>query len=229
MSDTEEPKAEAGGESAPEEAAEEHQEEVQPEPLEDEPRKKRRRWPWVIIGLIVIFIVGYIPFYYTSNPNQCAMCHKMKPYVDSWKKSFHGENETHCNECHVRPGWFPYLTYRIGFYREIYAEAFDKELAPWGATTPGSESCTRGMCHSTNRLNSRSGDLNVNHEVHEKKAKKACNYCHAGASHAGIKGIGMQTPPRQQCFICHKDKVNKCSFCHTVKYKDGMVTDKPHI
>ena len=192
-------------------------------------KKRWKKWIWIGAAAILLSVIAYIPFHYTSDPNKCSMCHSMKPYVDSWKKSFHGANETHCNECHVRPGWFPYLTYRIGFYREIFAEMFDWKLAPWGATTPGAAACTRGDCHSTNRLNSQGGDLNINHKAHKEKAKKDCQYCHGGASHAGVKGIGLQTPPRKQCFICHKDKAQKCTYCHNVKYKDGMVTQKPHM
>ncbi len=195
----------------------------------DTPPKRRRRWPWVIIGLIVLGVLAYIPFYYTATPAACAKCHSMKPYYDSYMKSFHGENETNCNECHVRPGWFPYLTYRIGFYGEIFAQIFNIKMAPWGATVPGESSCTRSSCHTMNRLNSPSGDLKVNHLVHYTKAHKKCSYCHAGASHAGIKGIGLQTPPRKQCFICHKDKAAQCTYCHTAKYKDGTITKKPHF
>ncbi|MFH1736619.1 MAG: NapC/NirT family cytochrome c [Actinomycetota bacterium] len=194
---------------------------------EGEP-KKRKTWLWVVIGLVVVLIIAFIPLYYTSSPEACNQCHSMNKYYTSWQKSWHGKNETACSECHVRPGWLPYLTYRIGFYREIFAEIFSLDLAPWGATSPGEASCTRGNCHSTNRLSSSSGDIKVNHEAHSKKAKKKCSYCHAGASHEGIKGLGLQLPPRRQCFLCHKDKAKQCDFCHTIKYKPGTVPKTPH-
>ena len=194
-----------------------------------EPAKKgRRKWPWVIAAAVIIIIIGYVPFYYTNSAEACAKCHSMKPYYDSWKKSWHGKNDTRCDQCHVKPGAFAYYSYRLMFYREIYAEIFKKDLAPWGATSPGESSCTRAMCHSFNRLSSTSGDIKVDHEAHSNKAKKKCSYCHAGASHTGIKGLGLELPPRKQCFECHKDKAKNCNFCHTIKYKEGTVPKTPH-
>lgn len=201
-------------------------------PKSDGPNYKKQ-WFIIFFSLLVIFAIGYTPWRYTSSPEACAQCHSMKPYYDSYKKSWHGKNETPCDNCHVRPGMFAYYTYRIGFYREIYAEIFNKDLAPWGATTPGEAACTRGNCHSLNRLASMSGDIKVNHAIHVKvttqKYGKACSYCHAGASHAGIKGLGLQLPPRRQCFDCHKDKLKQCDYCHSTKYKPGTVPKTPHI
>ena len=200
-------------------------------PKADEPKVKRK-WPWVIVCLVVLGIIAFIPMYYTNSAASCGKCHSMTPYYDSWKKSWHGKNETQCDQCHVKPGAIAYYSYRIAFYREIYAEIFNKKLAPWGATAPGEASCTRGSCHSLNRLSSTSGDIKVNHAVHikvvEKRYKKACSYCHAGASHAGMKGMGNQLPPRRQCFDCHKDKAKECDYCHSTKYKPGTVPKTPH-
>ena len=193
------------------------------------PVKKRRRWPWVLVGLVVLAIVAYVPFYYTANPESCIRCHAMQPYYDSWKKSFHGENETNCNECHVRPGWLPYLTYRLGFYGEIVAEVFNLKMAPWGTSSPPESSCLRSNCHTLNRVYSPSGDLKLNQLLHNKKVHKPCSVCHGGASHAGVKGIGPRTPPRKLCFLCHQDKATTCSFCHTAKYKDNTALQKPHL
>ncbi len=183
-------------------------------------KKKVLIWSIVIVALIVI---AFIPYYYTANPKSCTKCHSMDPYYKSWKVSDHGVNETGCDKCHVRPGWFPFLTYRIGFYREIFASIFDLELSPWGATAPGEASCTRMNCHSFNRLTSRTGELKVNHEKHYKKGKILCRTCHAGVTHPKVKGIGLQTPPRKQCFTCHKDEKKNCGFCHTSKYKPSTV------
>jgi nitrate/TMAO reductase-like tetraheme cytochrome c subunit len=218
--------------AAAEEPVKEEKAPKEKKPKEKTPREERRKWPWVVGVLVVLFVIAFIPFYYTNSAASCGKCHSMTPYYTSWQKSWHGKNDTQCDQCHVRPGAFAYYTYRIGFYRELYAEMFGLKLAPWGATTPGESSCTRDNCHSVNRLSSTSGDIKVNHEVHvkaiEKKYNKACSYCHAGASHAGIKGLGSQLPPRQQCFNCHKDKATNCDYCHTTKFKPGTV-GKPHI
>lgn len=207
--------------------------ETEPESETDGTPPAKKRWPWVVGGLIALFIIAFIPFYFTNSAASCGKCHSMTPYYTSWQKSWHGQNGTQCDQCHVRPGAFAYYTYRIGFYRELFAEVVGMKLAPWGATTPGESSCTRANCHSVNRLSSASGNIKVSHEIHvkvvEKKYNKACSYCHAGASHAGVKGLGSQLPPRRQCFVCHKDKVKQCDFCHTVKYKPGTVPKTPHF
>ncbi len=220
--ETPEKTPETAAEQTPEPAAAEVPAEQKTEP------KKKRTWLWWVIGVVIFAILAFIPFYYTNSAASCGKCHSMQPYYTSWQKSWHGQNETQCDQCHVRPGWFPYITYRIMFYRELFAEAVGMKLAPWGATAPGESSCTRSNCHSLNRLSSSSGDIKVDHKAHYEKAHKECSYCHAGASHSGIKGLGLQLPPRRQCFICHKNKVKECSFCHTTKYKPGTVPKTPH-
>jgi hypothetical protein len=198
----------------------------------DKPKKKHGWIKWVALAIIV-FIIMFIPFWFTRNSAACGQCHSMDKYYTSYLKSMHGKNEVPCMDCHVKPGIFGENLYRILFYREIFAEVVGMDLKPWGATAPGESSCTRDGCHSLNRLSSTAGDIKINHAAHikvvEKKYNKACSYCHAGASHEGIKGIGLQLPPRKQCFAagCHKGQGKQCDKCHTVKYKPG-VTKVPH-
>jgi hypothetical protein len=199
----------------------------------DKPKKSRRWMLWVAL-VIAVFITAAIPYWFTRNSSACGQCHSMEKYYSSWQKSWHGKNETPCMDCHVKPGAFGENLYRFLFYRELFAELLGKELQPWGATVPGEAACTRDGCHSLNRLSSTAGDIKIDHAVHikvvEKKFDKACSYCHAGASHEGIKGLGSQLPPRQQCFLagCHKTEAKKCDLCHTVKFKPGTVP-KNHI
>ena len=192
---------------------------------EEKPKKKRHLWRWVL-GFIILFIIAFIPYYYTAYPVSCTKCHSMDDYYTSWKKSLHGEDEIVCSECHVRPGYFAFFTYRIGFYREIFASALDLKLSPWGATAPGESSCTRDGCHSFNRLTSRTGELKIDHKKHSKRVK--CRTCHAGIVHPNVRGIGLNTPPRKQCFVCHQKEIKKCDFCHMTKYKPGTKPKTPH-
>jgi nitrate/TMAO reductase-like tetraheme cytochrome c subunit len=203
-------------------------------PKGDKPKKKRGWIKWVALAIIV-FIIMFIPFWFTRDSSACGQCHSMDKYYASWKKSTHGTfTEVPCMDCHVKPGVIGQNLYRFLFYREIFAEIVGMDLKPWGATAPGESSCARDGCHSLNRLSSTAGDIKISHAVHvkivEKKYGKACSYCHAGASHSGIKGIGLQLPPRKQCFEagCHKGQGKECDKCHTVKYKPGSVTKVPH-
>lgn len=190
--------------------------------------KKSRAWIWPV-AIIVLIVIAFIPYYYTASSASCGRCHSMDQYYASWKKSIHGINETPCSDCHVRPGWFATTTYRIAFYRELFAEVVGMNLSPWGATAPGEASCTRANCHSFKRLSSRSGELKVDHGRHFTKAKIECRKCHAGVTHPGVKGIGLLLPPKRQCFVCHKAQAKKCDFCHTTKYKPGTVPKTPHF
>lgn len=192
--------------------------------------KKRRKWPW-IVGIVAIIVFAFIPYYYTSTSESCGKCHSMDAYFTSWQKSMHGKNETPCSDCHVRPGTFANVTYRVAFYREIVAEMFGMNLSPWGATAPGEESCTRDNCHSLNRLSSRSGELKVDHAKHYNIKHIPCRQCHAGVTHPGVKGIGSELPPNKQCFQCHKKQVEakNCSFCHSKKYDKNTPVKTPHI
>ncbi len=200
----------------------------------EKPKKSRRWMMWVALA-IAVFIIMFIPFWFTRNSAACGQCHSMDKYYTSWQKSWHGKNDTPCMDCHVKPGAFGENLYRFLFYRELFAEIFKLNLKPWGATVPGEEACTRDGCHSLNRLSSTAGDIKINHAVHikvvEKKYNKACSYCHAGASHEGVKGLGSQLPPRRQCFLsgCHKDQAKQCDLCHTIKYKPGTVPKTPHF
>ncbi len=202
-------------------------------PKGDKPKKSRRWMIWVAL-VVFVLIIMFIPFWFTRNSAACGQCHSMDKYYASYLKSWHGKNETPCMDCHVKPGIIGENLYRFLFYREIFAELLGMDLKPWGATEPGESSCARDGCHSLNRLSSTAGDIKISHAVHvkvvEKKYNKACSYCHAGASHAGVKGLGLQVPPRQQCFAsgCHKGQSKQCDKCHTIKYKPGQVTKVPH-
>ncbi|HWI55481.1 MAG TPA: NapC/NirT family cytochrome c [Desulfobacteria bacterium] len=54
----------------------------------------------VIAGLYISFMGAY---YATSNTNFCALCHEVKPYVQSWRQSPH--RELNCLHCHERRGF----------------------------------------------------------------------------------------------------------------------------
>lgn len=177
--------------------------------------KKKRIWLRILIPALIVIVLAAIPFYYTASSVSCGKCHSMDKYYKSWQKSLHGQNGVACGQCHFKPGIIATTTYRIAFYRELFAEMFDLKLAPWGATAPGGESCTRQMCHSANRLSSRTGEIKVNHKAHSDKARIACAKCHNGVTHPGIGNIGTSMPPQKQCMQCHKRVKARCSFCHT--------------
>jgi formate-dependent nitrite reductase cytochrome c552 subunit len=68
----------------------------------------KRRNIWVIVGVaavVVIIIAGVALWNYHEQPQFCATCHIMQPYLESWESSpflayAHAEEEVTCLECH---------------------------------------------------------------------------------------------------------------------------------
>jgi len=188
------------------------------------PGKKRRLLRYAFVLTMAIFLA--IPYYYTSNPESCTMCHDMKKYYDSWKESSHSVAAKNCFDCHVKQGSINLWVYRISFYREIYASVVGAKLKPAGATVPGIESCQRKGCHSLNRIKGGSGDIKINHRLHILKTDIPCIQCHPGAAHPNVEGIGSLIPHRKLCFECHASRKNDCSFCHNKRF--SAVTQYSH-
>jgi cytochrome c nitrite reductase small subunit len=68
----------------------------------------KRRNIWVIIGVAVVVIVvvaGVALWNYHEQPQFCAICHIMQPYLESWESSpflaqAHADEDVTCLECH---------------------------------------------------------------------------------------------------------------------------------
>jgi hypothetical protein len=165
--------------------------------------------------LALLLLVCLVPAYLTATPKQCAGCHEMEPYYESWKASSHRGAATHCLQCHAEPGIFGLALYEAGFWGEIVAHLQGAEVAV-GAGAPSPESCQRDACHSLNREASYSGDLRIDHREHVTSEHITCPECHPGAVHEGVGGLEM-TPPMESCKRCHEDDMEDCDYCHTGK------------
>ena len=175
-------------------------------------RLSKRVW---IVAAVLGVLVGSLaaPIWFTATPGQCASCHEMKPYYDSWRASSHAGAASNCLFCHLRPGALSLVAYEFGFYREILAHLGGTTVVTTKANSPSVASCSRPECHSLNRETSNSGDIKINHRLHVTKANIACARCHPGAVHAGVGGR-MKLPPLSLCKTCHADKMGQCDYCH---------------
>ncbi len=54
------------------------------------------------LSALALAIAGSIAIPLTSHPDFCAICHTIRPSVESWSMSSH--KDVGCVECHVRPG-----------------------------------------------------------------------------------------------------------------------------
>jgi nitrate/TMAO reductase-like tetraheme cytochrome c subunit len=161
---------------------------------------------------LVAFAVA-VPLYYTASPSQCASCHSMEPYYESWHDSAHREATPNCLDCHVEPGFANYARYEIEFYGEIAGHLLGKDVEMAGVSTPGLESCQRADCHSLDREPSFSDDVFVAHAVHVEVELMECPDCHTGVVHEGVAGRSV-IPPMEQCRECHEDRMGDCDYCH---------------
>ena len=169
-------------------------------------------------GIIIVLLA--VPYAYTANPKSCTSCHEMRKYYDSWKSSSHATAAKNCLDCHVKQGMISMMTYRVSFYREIYASMAGAKLKPIGATLPAVDSCQRKECHSLNRMSSESGDIKINHRLHVAKADIPCIRCHPGVAHPGIGKIGGIIPKKKLCMQCHSERQAECSYCHNKRFAD---------
>lgn len=166
----------------------------------------------VVFFVLIVFLA--IPIYLTSSARTCALCHSMKPYYDSWKKSLHSVAANDCNYCHVKQGLINNVAYRILFWSEIYAALTGREVKPLMTYIPAVDTCARSGCHTLNREMSTFRDIKILHRFHIKQARLKCIKCHPGTVHEGVGKIGKRTPPMSLCFECHESVKKNCAFCH---------------
>jgi len=137
----------------------------------------RRRNIWVIVGIaaVVIIITGVALWNYHEQPQFCAICHIMQPYLESWESPpllayAHAEENVTCLECH-EPTIQQQMDEGIKFVTKDYENPlqereFDQE---W---------CLR--CHehgSYEELIQRTEELELNpHESHY--GEMECSICH---------------------------------------------------
>jgi hypothetical protein len=179
-------------------------------------RGSPRRWiVWAVLGVVVLLVA--IPVALTATPRQCASCHEMKPYYESWQASSHRGAAPSCLTCHTQPGILSRIGFEFGVYRMIGAHFAGGKVSTTAKNSPSVQSCRRSGCHSLNRETSNSGDIKINHRLHVVQANIACPKCHAGAVHAGVGGR-TKLPPMKLCKSCHADKMSQCNYCHTQQH-----------
>ena len=94
------------------------QEAAQPKP------RRRRRWPWVLGGLgvlfgLFLFFLGSVTLLeYTESTPFCSLCHVMYPERTAYDGSPHSRVE--CGKCHVGPGAVPAVQAKLAAVRYLW-------------------------------------------------------------------------------------------------------------
>ncbi|QOY36250.1 NapC/NirT family cytochrome c [Anaerobacillus isosaccharinicus] len=188
----------------------------------------------IIVGAAFILKIGV---HATSSSSFCANCHSMKPQVLTWEASSHSQVE--CVQCHVQPGLENLAKQKAGGIKQLYHTITDNYIAPirMPSYIPN-ESCT--ACHNmSNRDVSTSGDIVIDHDIHETK-EVACVTCHDGVAHGKVsekrvtyksdyqrwnetlakrfmKDEKSVRPVMSKCMDCHelRGAPLTCETCHT--------------
>ena len=180
----------------------------------------KRRNKWVIAGIaavaVVIIIAGLALWNYHEQPQFCALCHEMEPYLESWNGSDflayeHAEEGVTCLDCHE-----PTLRQQV---HEIVVHMQGDFKVPLKERKFPMDFCFD--CHlphehtSYEQVIERTEDYTVDdekvnpHDPHaglEGMKRYECRRCHK---------VHKESPGINYCYGCHhlRDLVN-CSECH---------------
>lgn len=89
-----------------------------------QPKRRRRRWPFVLgaLGIVILlfgfFIASVELLHYTESTTFCSLCHIMKPEYTAYEHSPHARAE--CGSCHVGPGALPAVQAKLAAVRYIW-------------------------------------------------------------------------------------------------------------
>jgi cytochrome c nitrite reductase small subunit len=191
----------------------------------------KRRNIWVIVGVavVVVIIAGVAGWNYHEQPQFCAICHIMQPYLESWESPpllayAHAEENVTCLECH-EPTIQQQMEEGIKFVTNDYENPLEEREFD-------QEWCLR--CHehgSYEELAQRTEELELNphdshygemecsicHRVHE-ASEEVCAYCHDPIA----TGPGWTIPTQLTTeFLEWWYPDMDCAFCH-VSYTESM-------
>lgn len=173
----------------------------------------------LFVGIIGVTIWG---IRYTNSPEFCDSCHIIKPYVESWNKSFMGSGKLSggrrvaCVDCHFEPGVIGYVrgkVYSLMKLTEYGTHSYD--TPPPSADLLTNSSCLQ--CHGSDRR----PDYQDGHNV-------------VDASDPSYPQIAVQEQykPETKIMFPHDFHVNKvqlkCADCHSaVVHGTDLIKDKP--
>ncbi len=191
--------------------------------------KRKRSWLrrialWGLVAFLLALPAGYGFMEYSTQPQFCASCHNMVPYVKSWEASTHGKAHVNCIECHFEPGVLETLQGKFKASTQLVKYITSTEGSkPWAQVSD--TSCMRGGCHSTRLLEGKVDykigrtSIPFDHTPHltemRRNKKLRCTSCHSQI----VQGEHL-TVTTTTCLLCHfkgaeeDPKLSKCTTCH---------------
>jgi NapC/NirT cytochrome c family protein len=179
---------------------------------------------WFIIAFLVAIPAGFGFMEYSTQPEFCASCHNMVPYVKSWQASSHGRANVGCIDCHFEPGALETLQGKFKASTQLVKYVTSTEGSkPWAQVSDNS--CMRGGCHSSRLLEGKvefklgRTSIPFDHGPHltemRRNKKLRCTSCHSQI----VQGEHL-TVTTSTCLLCHfkgaeeDPKLSHCTTCH---------------
>lgn len=158
--------------------------------------RRTRRFPtrWATFGMVllalnfVLMIGPAVQHYGHTNPQACATCHNMEPYVDSYLNSNHLDNvhrqaNVGCQDCHTDYTLWDEIGSAWRYVRGDYQ-------TPMKHHTFDQVMCTR--CHISMEYQAARTDFLVRNPHLSHWPDLVCSDCH----------------------LAHKEQIDYCSRCH---------------
>jgi len=189
-----------------------------------------RRFPFILLGLAVLILIGLGGFahffYYSSKPEFCAVCHYVRPQVESWKKS--GHKDVTCIECHFEPGFQNYVKGKVEALSELVKTVTDsagaKPHSIVNDVTCEQPECHPNMAQEGEKTFGEDDEYRFSHKSHlngkVRDRKLVCTTCHSVVGHGKPKNAKVT---KETCYTCHfrgrvkarsMDPVSGCTECH---------------
>ncbi|HEY5540451.1 MAG TPA: NapC/NirT family cytochrome c [Coriobacteriia bacterium] len=191
----------------------------------------------VMLALVVAFIGTAL---FTDQPEFCATCHEMRPYVAAWAAGPH--HNVWCIDCHVGKSYPARFAHKFAVLQEVVGHFSGDTKFP-RATAPDVPDGHCSACHAS--VKPKLVATGFNHTVHERKA--ACQVCHAESGHnitqialtaavafnpsvtraplvgatatVGHGSANVAGHLAIACTRCHNLKRTGCPACHTYSAK----------
>ena len=192
-----------------------------------------------VAGLVVLASLFVGAAFYTDQPQFCASCHEMKPYVDAWASGPH--RSQWCIDCHVGQGYPARLAHKFATLQEVVAHFSGDTSFPRPSTVVVLDAdCS--ACHASVSPKAAKG---FDHAAHATQGP--CQACHADSGHgvtpaaltaanafnpavvriplgSAIATVGAGSADVSghvsiMCTRCHDLRKTGCQKCHTASHK----------
>lgn len=163
---------------------------------EGQPQRKSRKWlrlslignGVLVAGVLIAVAAMFVLNQSDTNPGFCAICHIMRPYVESYRSSndldnVHAQANVQCKECHsdydipdeIASGW----NFVIGNYEDPLAKRrFENDI------------CLQ--CH-----------------ISEEYVANQTDFLFRNPHRSHFEDLPCRT-----CHVSHGDQIDYCSMCH---------------